>query len=336
MADITKVADLPRILRSRAETGIAHHGEAWSQGVRFAANQLESALSQQPSAAGVPKGYVLVPAALAERVQDSLGRFTSDDGFAQADVDTSDDFAACVAAIQPVGQEPVAWYYGFGDTGEAGPVTFGGNPGAEAIEWAERHGHTLHYLYAAPPAQVDIEAALDAADPDWRNLCRPNLRGSERLFFAIYDIAEYRRMLAGEKPPVPGNGLTVVRTGPSQRQVPHIDEVLLNGNKPMSLAVALDFADNPRPYHSLMCPADTNGELYRALRVLASVYREAAPPAQAVDLEQFRDAVVTARDVYQQDADNWRGRKREAIYLEYVAECDRLLALIDQQAGGAK
>ena len=58
----------------------------------------------------------------------------------------------------------------------------------------------------------------------------------------------------------------------------------------------------------------------------------AAPPAQ-VDLEQFRDAVVTARAVHQQDADNWRGRKREAIYLEYVAECDRLLALIDQQAG---
>lgn len=63
---------------------------------------------------------------------------------------------AALAARQPVG-EPVAWYYGFSDTGEAGPVTFGGNPGAEAIAWAERHGHTLHYLYAAPPAQaVDL------------------------------------------------------------------------------------------------------------------------------------------------------------------------------------
>ncbi len=60
---------------------------------------------------------------------------------------------AALAARQPVG-EPVAWYYGFSDTGEAGPVTFGGTPGAEAIAWAERHGHTLHYLYAAPPAQV--------------------------------------------------------------------------------------------------------------------------------------------------------------------------------------
>lgn len=62
----------------------------------------------------------------------------------------------------------------------------------------------------------------------------------------------------------------------------------------------------------------------------------AAPPAaQAVDLEQFRDCVLEARAVHQQNADNWSGRRLEARYLEYVAECDRLLALIDQQAGGA-
>lgn len=66
------------------------------------------------------------------------------------------ELKVALAARQPVG-EPVAWYYGFSDTGEAGPVTFGGNPGAEAIAWAERHGHTLHYLYAAQPAQaVDL------------------------------------------------------------------------------------------------------------------------------------------------------------------------------------
>lgn len=59
-----------------------------------------------------------------------------------------------LAARQPVG-EPVAWYYGFSDTGEAGPVTFGGNPGPEAIAWAERHGHMLHYLYAAPPGGTE-------------------------------------------------------------------------------------------------------------------------------------------------------------------------------------
>ncbi|WP_434715622.1 hypothetical protein [Paraburkholderia sp. A3RO-2L] len=44
----------------------------------------------------------------------------------------------------------------------------------------------------------------------------------------------------------------------------------------MSLAVALDFADHPRPYHTLQAPADTNGELYRALRVLAQAYRNNA------------------------------------------------------------
>lgn len=49
----------------------------------------------------------------------------------------------------------------------------------------------------------------------------------------------------------------------------------------MSLAVALDFADNPRPYHSMACPADTNGELYRALKTLAAALRQ--QPAPVVD-----------------------------------------------------
>jgi hypothetical protein len=47
-------------------------------------------------------------------------------------------------------------------------------------------------------------------------------------------------------------------------------------NESMSVLVALDFADNPRPAPALCAPADTNGELYRALRVLAAAYRRAA------------------------------------------------------------
>ncbi|MEH3111553.1 MAG: hypothetical protein PGN22_15780 [Agrobacterium cavarae] len=43
----------------------------------------------------------------------------------------------------------------------------------------------------------------------------------------------------------------------------------------MSLPIALDFADNPRPYHTLQAPADSNGELYRALKTLAAAYRSA-------------------------------------------------------------
>ena len=50
----------------------------------------------------------------------------------------------------------------------------------------------------------------------------------------------------------------------------------------------------------------------------------AAPPAQ-VDLEQFRRPLRVARTSME-----W-ARNNEA-----VAECDRLLALIDQQARGAK
>ena len=51
----------------------------------------------------------------------------------------------------------------------------------------------------------------------------------------------------------------------------------------MELAVAFDFADNPRPYHSMLCPADTNGELYRALKVLAAEARRLAASGQGVE-----------------------------------------------------
>lgn len=61
---------------------------------------------------------------------------------------------------------------------------------------------------------------------------------------------------------------------------------------------------------------------------------ESAPTAaQAVDLEQFRDCVVEAKEVWLQNAENWKGRSRESRYREWVDDCDRLLALIDQQAG---
>lgn len=66
----------------------------------------------------------------------------------------------------------VAWYYEFGDTGEAGPVTFGGDPGREAIEWAERYGHTLHYLVPATTvAELRARVAeLEANDRRYRFL----------------------------------------------------------------------------------------------------------------------------------------------------------------------
>lgn len=43
----------------------------------------------------------------------------------------------------------------------------------------------------------------------------------------------------------------------------------------MTLEIALDFADHPRPYHSLAAPADDNGELYEALKIIAAAYRGA-------------------------------------------------------------
>jgi hypothetical protein len=61
----------------------------------------------------------------------------------------------------------------------------------------------------------------------------------------------------------------------------------------MALNIALDFADNPRPYHTLQAPADTNGELYEALRVLAQAYRAAlSPPVGPQEAVAVTDEMV--------------------------------------------
>jgi hypothetical protein len=63
----------------------------------------------------------------------------------------------------------------------------------------------------------------------------------------------------------------------------------------MSLPVALDFADNPRPHHTLQAPADTNGELYQALAVLAAEVRRLRDGLQLIATDKHRLMNVTAR-----------------------------------------
>ena len=81
----------------------------------------------------------------------------------------------------------------------------------------------------------------------------------------------------------------------------------------MSLQVALDFADNPRPFPALCAPADTNGELYRALRVLADAYRRAAvsPATAEPDLNALLEAAAVGlnREGMDEDARIVRGMK---------------------------
>ena len=64
------------------------------------------------------------------------------------------------------------------------------------------------------------------------------------------------------------------RLGPVRDWVRAMLEYGMSPPPQMSVEVALHFADYPRPYHTLQAPADANGELYRALRVLAREYRK--------------------------------------------------------------
>lgn len=146
--------------------------EGWAEAERL---HLENAaLSAQPSPGG--QGDALLESLVARWRNHAEEIGVSDNllcqKIANCTMRHAAELQAALAARQPVG-EPVAWYYGFSDTGEAGPVTFGGNPGAEAIAWAERHGHTLHYLYAAPPAKqpakaVDLGAVREAVRKAWQ------------------------------------------------------------------------------------------------------------------------------------------------------------------------
>lgn len=79
--------------------------------------------------------------------------------------------------------------------------------------------------------------------------------------------------------PSPGDALSL--HGAAGRSASRAPADVQEMAKPMTLEVAFDFADNPRPYHSLACPADTNSELYRALKVLAAETRRLSGAQQA-------------------------------------------------------
>lgn len=179
----------------------------------------------------------------------------------------------------------------------------------------------LHIAAHQPVGQepVDIEAALSAGDANWQAHCRPNLSGSERLFFAVRDIAEMRAMLAGEKKPLPGSGLAVVRVNPhAPSVVPYQCAHRLLGDAYQAGTQGTGFCDQAE---ELFVAMTSQGKRDR----MSVVY--SAPPAQAVDLGQFREAVKHwRRDLVSDYAGGHINDGGTAM-----AEADRLLALIDSQ-----
>ena len=172
--------------------------------------------------------------------------------------------------------------------------------------------HALQLLEAAlaarqPGAQetVDVEAALAAGDPNWQAQCRPNLRGNERLFFAVRDIAEMRAMLAGEKNPLPGSGLAVVRVNPNAPSVvPYQCAHRLLGDAYQAGEKGGGFCDQAEELFVAMTAHAKRNRL-------AVVY--AAPPAQGIDLGQQRPLIARSLAEWHEDDGNvmwwaWCGR----------------------------
>jgi hypothetical protein len=133
------------------------------------------------------------------------------------------------ASVSERGREAVVWA-AYGTSDEFGPVMLPDYVGTmdvirkRVMEDARREGFNGHFvermanlgwwvepLFHAPaieralssPRQEgegysDIERMLTEADASWQLKCRPNLKGTERLLFLIYDIALERKWLEKE------------------------------------------------------------------------------------------------------------------------------------------
>lgn len=161
---------------------------------------------------------------------------------------------------------------------------------------------------------VDVEAALTAGDPNWQKHCRPNLDGSERLFFAVRDIAELRAMLAGESKPLPGSGLTVVRTNPdAPATVPYQTAHTLIGEAYQAGTEGVGFGDQAEKLFDAM-------ECHAKRERMAVVCTAPQPPAQGVDLAKLRECLAGG---VQFANDGYDGHARRKL--------EEALALIDRQ-----
>lgn len=80
-----------------------------------------------------------------------------------------------------------------------------------------------------------------------------------------------------------------------------------------------------------------DGEWFPGSKVREALQAALSPAAQAVDLEQFRESVerIKGHAAYLRDRYAISTQARVSCD-DLVAECDRLIALIDQQAGGAE
>lgn len=95
--------------RRQAQEQLYAERERHAREVQALHQEISRLLQSQPA---VPQGMRIVPIWLLERVERSLGAFTSDEGWAQTDMDTMDSVSALIAATPataPAQDEPFGW-----------------------------------------------------------------------------------------------------------------------------------------------------------------------------------------------------------------------------------
>lgn len=223
----------------------------------------------------------------------------------------ADDLRAILAARQPVGQEPVAYL----DIGAGGYTDVGSDLTAEQLALLPKGRHMLAIIgtygvdgYVAAPDQRAAQAEQQGA-------------GDARAQFEAWAAGRGWKLS-----PYQNNCGIVVSEKyghPGVQRCWEAWQAALAARQPVWQEPAAWMDPDGSRVLTAKAKADASSA-YRTATAGYSVPLYAAPPAQ-VDLEQFRCAVVT-----------WRNMGEAVHSPEQMAEANRILALIDQQAGGAK
>lgn len=230
--------------------------------------------------AAVPAGFVLAPR---EMTSGMFFAWTStkvlDDGMPH------ERYRACYRAMLAAAPQPA------GEVVEMSPEFTDSARGAIAwVLWHHQGGHSP----IGQPLRFALGMGAGESLPE--HLIADAKRWAESVGATSDEFHRYR------VPPEPAPSAPAA-TGKELLQVADAEALA----KPMMLEVAFDFADNPRPYHSLACPADTNGELYRALKVLAAEARRLAALAAAKDCLTTADMEGLAKAIFEAHREQYVG-----------------------------
>lgn len=175
--------------------------QAWKEAERVLPQLREAVAKAAPAA---PQGMRLAPIWLLERVEQSLGSFTSDEGWSQADMDTMDSVSALLAATTAAPSQPAV---PMSESQRADMIcavaaictgTSSRTVAANAIEWVERYYGITAPSQPAVPQWITADESPLMALSDCINLLESpkQLNDSVRVWACVQNAKAAMKLLA--------------------------------------------------------------------------------------------------------------------------------------------